>query len=327
MLLAATAALLAAAAWLGLAYRRELAAHEARVAAGSRVVDTRCGPIEFAEAGRGPALLVIHGSGGGFDQGLALGAAHAARGWRVIAPSRFGYLRTPMPDGAGADASPAAQADHHACLLDALGVRDVALMGVSAGALSALQFAARHPQRTRALVLAVPAVYRPGLVPPPAWAERAMLALLGADLPFWLAARFAPDLVRRIVLATPPADYAAAGADEQRRADALMAQIQPVHRRARGLAHDTLASARAARVALETIRAPTLVIAARNDGFGLWDAARYTAAQIAGARFVGFDDGGHLMLGHERERVDAVEAFLREAIIVPTGPEGAPHAR
>ena len=34
------------------------------------------------------------------------------------APSRFGYLRTPLPS----DASPAAQADAHSCLLDALGL-------------------------------------------------------------------------------------------------------------------------------------------------------------------------------------------------------------
>jgi pimeloyl-ACP methyl ester carboxylesterase len=51
--------------------------------------------------------------------------------------SRFGYLRTPLP----ADASAAAQADAHACLLDALGIRRAAIVGASAGAPSAMQFA------------------------------------------------------------------------------------------------------------------------------------------------------------------------------------------
>ncbi len=55
--------------------------------------------------------------------------------------SRFGYLRTPMP----ADASAAAQTDAHMCLLDALGIRQAAIMGGSAGAPSALQMAIRHP--------------------------------------------------------------------------------------------------------------------------------------------------------------------------------------
>jgi hypothetical protein len=45
--------------------------------------------------------------------------------------SRFGYLRTPLPK----DAAPAAQADAHACLLDALHLSRVPILGISAGAL------------------------------------------------------------------------------------------------------------------------------------------------------------------------------------------------
>ena len=78
----------------------------ARVAHGSLLVATRCGPIEYQEAGTGVPLLAVHGSGGGYDQGMAFAAALADHGIRVIAISRFGYLRTPMP----ADASAAAVA-------------------------------------------------------------------------------------------------------------------------------------------------------------------------------------------------------------------------
>ena len=133
------------------------------------MLHTACGDIEFAESGPAdaPAVLLVHGSGGGFDQGLAIGQSLAPRGVRLIAPSRFGYLRSPFP----ADPSGERQADHLACLLDALGLADAAVMGVSAGAVSALHFAVRHPQRTRALLLVVPAVYRPDpAVPMPAWA-------------------------------------------------------------------------------------------------------------------------------------------------------------
>jgi CubicO group peptidase (beta-lactamase class C family) len=51
-------------------------------------------------------------------------------GFRIIAPSRIGYLRIPLPQ----DASPAAQADAYACLLDALNISKVAVVGVSAEA-------------------------------------------------------------------------------------------------------------------------------------------------------------------------------------------------
>jgi 2-hydroxy-6-oxonona-2,4-dienedioate hydrolase len=301
-----------AAGWIGAEFRRDGREHAQRIGAGSRLVATACGTVEVAEAGPrdGPALLVVHGSGGGFDQGLTLGSDYAARGFRVIAPSRFGYLRTPFPD----DPSGERQADHFACLLDALGVADAAVLGVSAGAVSALHFAVRHAQRARALVLMVPAVYRPDpTVPMPGWALHLLDTVIAADLPFWLLARYAPDTVRRLVLATPPAAYAGASIDEQRRADRVLQQILPVSARRLGLLNDSRLTTGAARAALESIRAPTLCISARDDGFGTYESARYSAQHIAGARLLTFDSGGHLLLGHQAEVVTAVEALLRQA--------------
>src|SRR5690349_16313350 len=154
------AAVLAIGAVLALAYpqyRDDIEAARSRVARGSEIAQTACGPIEYAAMGAGPAVLLVHGAGGGFDQLLDMARALAQRGFRVVAPSRFGYLRTPLP----ADASPAAQADAHACLLDALKIERAAVVGVSAGGPSALQLALRHPHRTAALVLLVPALYAP----------------------------------------------------------------------------------------------------------------------------------------------------------------------
>jgi pimeloyl-ACP methyl ester carboxylesterase len=309
---AALAGLLALGGWLAIEYRQELQVQRQRVATGSRLLHTACGVIEVAESGPadGPALLLVHGSGGGFDQALTLGRDHADRGARVIAPSRFGYLRSPFP----AEPSGENQADHLACLLDALGLADAAVMGVSAGAVSALHFAVRHPRRTRALVLMVPAVYRPDpAVPMPDWALRGLDAVISADLPLWLLTRLAPGVARRLVLATPAEAYAAASAEERRRADTILAQILPVSARRLGLLNDSRLTTGAARAALESIRAPTLCISARDDGFGTYASARYTAEHIAGARFLGFDQGGHLLLGHQAEVVAAVEALLRSS--------------
>ena len=60
---------------------------------------------------------------------MAFARSLIKQGIRVIAMSRFGYLRTPM----SVDASAQAQADAHVCLLDALGIRRAAVMGGSAG--------------------------------------------------------------------------------------------------------------------------------------------------------------------------------------------------
>src|ERR1044071_3713979 len=113
----------------GLAYARyvpDLERARARIATGSAIATTRCGPIEYADRGDGAPVLVVHGAGGGFDQALELADGLTRAGFRVIAPSRFGYLRTPLP----ADASAEAQADAHACLLDALHVPRAVVMGV-----------------------------------------------------------------------------------------------------------------------------------------------------------------------------------------------------
>lgn len=258
-------------------------------------------------------LLVVHGSGGGFDQGLALGADYAARGWRVIAPSRFGYLRTPWPADGGA-VTGERQADQLACLLDALGVEAVAVLGVSAGAIAATEFAVRHPQRTKALILMVPAGYKPEETPPmPGWAQTLLETVISADLPFWLVSRLAPDVVRRFVLATPPAEYAAAPAAEQQRVDRTMREILPISARHRGLLHDTLATQRVPRPRFEAIRAPTLAVSARDDGFGTLASASYAAQAVPRARLLVFERGGHLLLNHQAEVVAAVEALLREA--------------
>jgi len=53
------------------AYRRDMGLAR-RTLAGSDVMPSPFGPIEWAEQGEGEAMLVSHGTGGGFDQGLAI---------------------------------------------------------------------------------------------------------------------------------------------------------------------------------------------------------------------------------------------------------------
>lgn len=99
------AALAAASAWRSSSLEVERA--NRRLAGRSQVMVTAAGQLEYAIAGDGPPLMMIHGTGGGFDQGLSFSSGIIARGHKVIAPSRFGYLRSDYP----ADASSEHQAD------------------------------------------------------------------------------------------------------------------------------------------------------------------------------------------------------------------------
>jgi 2-hydroxy-6-oxonona-2,4-dienedioate hydrolase len=69
--LVGTLALAAAAVFVGLRYRADIALAAERAGQGSEVLATRCGPIEVQQAGTGMPLLMVHGSGGGHDQGMA----------------------------------------------------------------------------------------------------------------------------------------------------------------------------------------------------------------------------------------------------------------
>ncbi|MBN1239199.1 MAG: alpha/beta hydrolase [Gammaproteobacteria bacterium] len=319
---AAILVLLAAAAALTHAlYRRDIQSARERISTGSRIADTRCGPIEFAVAGDGLPLLVVHGAGGGFDQGLEFAAPLASRGFRVISVSRFGYLRTPLP----ADASAAAQADAHACLLDELGIARVAVLGASAGAPSSLQLALRHPDRVAALVLVVPALYVPRAEDAPSIETPSGTAFLfdtalRSDFVLWAALRLARSTMIRAILATPPEVVERAGADERVRVDRMLAHILPVTPRRLGLLNDAEVTSSIERYALERVEAPSLLLSAADDLFGTFEAARYTAEQIPGALFVGYPSGGHVLVGRQQELMAEVERFVREQwAIAPDG--------
>jgi 2-hydroxy-6-oxonona-2,4-dienedioate hydrolase len=293
-------------------YQRDIAQARERISTRSQIAQTRCGPIEYGIIGDGPPVLAVHGAGGGFDQGLDFGAALASRGFRVIAMSRFGYLRTPLP----ADASAAAQADAHACLLDALNIPRAAILGASAGAPSSLQFALRHPDRCTALVLVVPAVFVPRAGGAPSLQASAATQFLfntalKSDFLFWAAIKLARSILMQAILATPPEVVENASADETARVDEILRHILPVSPRRLGLLNDAAVVSSLERYELERIAVPTLVISVADDLFGTFDPARYTAEHIPHARFIGYPSGGHVWVGHQKEVISEIAAFLK----------------
>lgn len=300
------------AGWLAAsAYRRDIGAARARVAAGSSVADTRHGPIEYALAGDGPPVLMVHGAGGGYDQGLDIGAPLIRKGFRLLAMSRFGYLQTPLPE----EASPEAQAEAHASLLDTLGVSRTAVVGVSAGAPSAMQFALNHPDRCAALVLLSPALYVPRdgesqSLKRPGWTAVLFDTALRSDFIFWLAMRTSRPLMIRSLLGTLPEIVDGANAAERAKVATTLEHILPVAPRRLGLLNDAKVVSSLAFYEPRDIKVPVLAISMADDLYGTLDGARYAADHIPGARFIGYADGGHLCVGHTDAIISAIAEFL-----------------
>ena len=115
-----------------------------------RTAHTARGSVQYDLAGgSGPTLLTVHGGLGGADQGRLFADWLRADGFRVLSPSRPGYLDTPLDSGRTLED----QADLFAALLDELAVPRVVLFAVSSGAPVAYTFAARHRARVSALVV------------------------------------------------------------------------------------------------------------------------------------------------------------------------------
>lgn len=294
-------------------YRKDLEAARRRIHDGRQFIDSARGPIEFAESGNGPAVLLVHGAGGGFDQGLELGRAFLGDSYRVVAPSRFGYLGTPLPS----DASAEAQADAHLRLLDALELDRVPVIGVSAGAPSVLQLCLRHPERCSALVLVVPLAWAPQCGPadaPPALFTAVLNTVAASDFLFWAATKVARMTLLKTILGTPVPDYRNATPAERRTADRMLDAILPISRRVAGIRNDSLVSSGLTRYELERLHVPALIISATDDLYGTYEGSFYTAEEIGEGRFVGFPTGGHLLLGHDEEVRAQVTSFLAERL-------------
>jgi pimeloyl-ACP methyl ester carboxylesterase len=272
----------------------------------SKIINTAKGTIEYATAGEGKPVLVVHGVVGGYDQGMTTGQATVGEGFRIIAPSRFGYQNTPMPK----DASPAAQADAFACLLDALDIKKISVIGISAGAPSCLQFALRHPNRTLNLVLIVPGVY----CPEPAKDVQSvsfpfiLSSLFRTNYPLWLAMK----LNSRMVLSTMgvPVPVQQTLTSEQK--VEIMNWLLPYDTRIAGTMNDGMIASHLQSAPIQNITAPTLVTSAKDDLWKTYGPAKYTAGNIPNAKFIGFDTGGHLLNGRGEKVKLEIRSFLSQ---------------
>ena len=292
------AGLILALVLVSVVYFRDMNRAYDRARGSSTVVPSPCGDIEYAEGGSGPAVLVIHGSGGGYDQGELLAEAALGERFRWVAPSRFGYLRSTFQQGATWDD----QARAYVHLLDHLGLERVAVVALSHGGPSALVLALLHPERVSSLTLISCGVVSLGREDQAEANKKGdmLTRVFKHDLPYW----FLTKLFRKQFLELMGAnrEVIAGLTDEQRElADKIIDYMNPVSLRAAGAAFDNKAALPGERIA--AIRAPTLIFHAVDDTLQLYHNAAFAASTIPGARLVRFERGGHLLLGVEQTAV------------------------
>ena len=284
-----------------LRYRRDMKAARARLAAVDRhVISTRWGAVEYAERGSGAPVLVVHGIYHHCVGGL-LSVRDLFQDRRVIAPSRFGYLGSSMPP----NATPAAQADAFAALLDALAIGQIDVVGLSAGTTSALQLALRHPEKVKHLAVLVGNLPgSPTAIAQPSWTKR-----INRQFVMWALRTCAPLTLARLVAAVPR-EFAMSG-DDVRFVNEFIDSLFPMS--LEGCNFDLFVSnADVTNYNLEAISVPTLIAHTKDDQLASHEASQRAAERISSARFVSLESGGHLMLGQQKKGRDELARFFAE---------------
>ena len=266
---------------------------------GSKILDTAAGTMEYQQIGNnGPVLLFLHGTPGGYDQAVPF------EGMRVLAPSRPGYLRTPLDTGR----TPQEQADAYAALMDSLGIDQVIVVGASGGGPSAIAFAVRHPDRTVALI-ALEAV-----------SQTISLEDLEIEMPFFMSSDFymwatltfmglegivelvVPNPKNQRLLLNDPVKLGMM--------ESLMWSSWPMSLRGLGDAND-LTQFADIDLNASAISAPTLIIHGTEDINVEYTQSVTLAQQIPGAILHTVDGADHMMpYSHSEEMMAAIEEFL-----------------
>ena len=265
--------------------KNRLAAYNAQTAALSY------GDMAYVDSGEGEVILSVHGIFGGYDQAYDT-CKDFCSDYRIIAPSRFGYLGSDV----SGDGTPARQAAAYVELLDKLGIDKVYLLATSAGGSVAIRFALDYPQRTKGLILYCSAM--PPVEKPEKYAEYAGPPpfLCNDYVMFLLSPMFEP-----IMGMEPSTIYSMLPINDRKVGVILDASVTNPD-----MARDF------GEYPIEDLQVPTLIFHAKDDKLASYIETEKAVARFPNCTFISFESGGHLLTGHAEEIKETVSDFVED---------------
>jgi pimeloyl-ACP methyl ester carboxylesterase len=289
-------------------YSREMRAARKHLQADSEILNTDQGDIEYAVKGEGVPVLMLHGAGGGYDQGLWAGKLYLGDGYKFISVSRYGYLRSPIPK----DPSIKKQAALYRTLLDRLNIKKVIVVGISAGGPSATQFANDYPDKTSALILlsAVSEAEAPG--DKPSFYVKIIHLIQQSDYAYWVFTEFMQSTILSL-MGVPPEVYQNFTPAQKEMAQEMLDIMHPMTPRYKGTINDGEMIQRE-EVSTKYLSAPTLIIHAEDDALVSYHHAEDAHKRIKQSRLILLNTGGHALLSQMDEVRQYVKEFLKNVV-------------
>ena len=245
---------------------------------------------------KGPVLMSVHGSPGGYDQNILSSDA-----FRILILSRPGYLRTPLSVGQTA----AEQATAYSELLEVLDIQQVVVMGISGGGPSSMEFAAKFPEKTLGLIAFEAVSYSEDYTNKfpedesmlnrsdfSMWVGLYYMSFLGAKKK---AAMMLPNPKNRVRLTSNPKNVA--------KLKSMEWSIWPMSLRREGVANDYQQFVNLS-IPFEKINVPTLAIHGNEDINVDLSHAKEVIEKVQGSDLKIIDEGDHMMMFTHSEEID-----------------------
>lgn len=284
-------------------YHREMSLAKERIKT-SEIIKTSAGEIEYKIEGEGTPVLLLHGAGGGFDQGLWMRRVFLEDKYKFISVSRYGFLRSPIPD----NASIKNQAALYSALLDDLNVTKVIVVAGSAGGASAIQFANDYPEKVSALILLC-AVSMPE---PGGDVETISIKIIHliqqSDYSYWIFSEFMQSFFLNL-MGVPEDVFESFDPEQKQYAQEMLDVMHPMTQRYKGTINDAK-MLYLENISTDKITAPTLILHSKDDALVNYFHAMNSHDKIKHSKLILLETGGHAMLSQMEEVRRNIKYFL-----------------
>lgn len=257
----------------------------------SKNIPLSYGNMSYIDKGDGEVILSVHGIFGGYDQAYDT-CKDLENEYRILAPSRFGYLGSDILK----EGTPADQASAYVELLDELEIDKVYILATSAGGTVATRFALDYPERTKGQILYCSAP--PLMEKPDSYVEYAgPPSFLCNNYAMWLMSPFFEPIMGM----EPSTIYSMLPIDERKAGVHIDASLT-----------NPDMSRNFDEYPIEDLEIPTLILHSKDDKLSSYDDMKQAVKRFPDCTFVSFENGGHLMSGYTKEIKEELHKFMND---------------